>query len=102
MDLNNFSTNYLNNFLDTVSIEQKSVFLLDDFNVNVLNYNNDNPTNEFLDFLACNSFVPHILQLTRVTSHSKKLIDNILSYIVSPDAIFGNLTLTILITFLNL
>ena len=95
MDLNNFSTNYLNNFLDTVSIEQKSVFLLDDFNANVLNYNNDNPTNEFLNFLASNSFVPYILQLTRITSHSKKLIGNIFSYIVSPDAIFGNLTLTI-------
>ena len=79
MDLNNFSTNYLNNFLDTVSIEQKSVFLLDDFNVNVLNYNNDNPTNEFRNFLASNSFVPYILQLTRITSHSKKLIDNIFS-----------------------
>ena len=102
MDLNNFSTNYLNNFLDTVSIEQKSVFLLDDFNVNVLNYNNDNPTNEFLNFLASNSFVPYILQLTRITSHSKKLIGNIFSYIVSPDAIFGNLTLTISDHLLNL
>ena len=61
MDLNDFNTNYLNNFLDKVSKEQKSVFLLVDFNVNLLNYNDHNLTNEFLDSLASNSFVPYIL-----------------------------------------
>ena len=62
MDLNYSNTNYLNNLLDKVSKEQKSVFLLGDFNVNLLNYNDHNPTNEFLDSLASNSFVPYILQ----------------------------------------
>ena len=61
MDLNDFNTSYLNNFLDKVSKEQKSVFLLVDFNVNLLNYNDHNLTNEFLDSLASNSFVPYIL-----------------------------------------
>ena len=95
MNLNNSSTNYLNNLLDKVSKEQKSVFLLGDFNVNLLSYNNHNPTNEFLDFLASNSFVPYVLQPTPLTSHSKTFIDNILSNIVSPEAISGNLNLTI-------
>ena len=95
MDLNDFNTNYLNNLLDKVSKEQKSVFLLGDFNVNLLNYNDHNPTNEFLDSLASNSFVPYILQPTRLTSHSKTLIDNIFSNIISLEAIFGNLTSTI-------
>ena len=95
MDLNDFNTNYLNNLLDKVSKEQKSVFLLGDFNVNLLNYNDHNPTNEFLDSLASNSFVPYILQPTRLTSHSKTLIDNIFSNIISPEAISGNLTSTI-------
>ena len=95
MDLNDFNTNYLNNLLDKVSKEQKSVFLLGDFNVNLLNYNDHNPTNEFLDSLASNSFVPYILQPTRLTSHSKTLIDNIFSNIISPEAISGNLTATI-------
>ena len=79
MDLNDFNTNYLNNLLDKVSKEQKSVFLLGDFNVNLLNYNDHNPTNEFLDSLASNSFVSYILQPTRLTSHSKALIDNTFS-----------------------
>ena len=52
MDLNDFNTDYLNNLLDKVSKEQKFVFLIADFNVSLLNYNNHNPTNEFLDSLA--------------------------------------------------
>ena len=95
MDRNDFNTNYLNNLPDKVSKEQKSVFLLGNFNVNLLNYNNHNPTNELLDSLACNSFFPYILQPTPLTSHSKTLIDNILSNIISPGAISGNLTSTI-------
>ena len=63
--------NYLNNLLEKVSKEQKSAFLLGDFNINLLNYNVHSPTNEFLDSLASNSFLPYILQPTRTTSHSK-------------------------------
>ena len=48
MYLNDFNSNYLNNLLDKASKEQKSVFLLGDFNVNLLNYNNHNPTNRTL------------------------------------------------------
>ena len=96
MDLNDFNSNYLNNLLDKVSKEQKSLFLLGDFNVNLLNYNDHNPTNEFLDSpVASNSFVPYILQPTRLTSHSKTCIDNIISNIISPEAISGNLTAAI-------
>ena len=40
MHLNDFNFNYLNNLLDKVSKEQKSVFLPGDFNVNLLNYYN--------------------------------------------------------------
>ena len=75
MDLNDFNCNYLSKLLENISKEQKSVFLLGDFNVNLLNYNEHNQTNEFLDFLASNSFIPLILP-TRITSHSNTLIDN--------------------------
>ena len=95
MDLNDFNTNHLKNLHDKVSKKQKSVFLLGAFNVNLLNYNNHNPTNELIDSLASNSFVPYILQPARLTSHSKTLIDNIFSNIISTYAITGNLTSTI-------
>ena len=95
MDVSDFNKNYLNTLLDKLSIENKQVFLLGDFNVNLLNYNDHQPTNEFLDSLASNSFIPYILQPTRITSHSKTLIHNIFSNIISHEMISGNITATI-------
>ena len=42
MDLTVFNCNYLNKLLENISNEQKSIFLLGDFNVNRLNYNEHN------------------------------------------------------------
>ena len=66
MDVTDFNSNYLNKLLEKVSKEQKFVFLLGDFNINLLNYNVHNPTNELLDSLASDSFLPYILQPTRL------------------------------------
>ena len=52
MDLADFNCNYLNKLLENTSKEQKSIFILGDFNVNFLNYNEHNETNEFLNSLA--------------------------------------------------
>ena len=95
MDLADFDCNYLNKLLENTSKEQKSIFLLGDFNVNLLNYNEHNENNEFLDSLASNSFTPSILQPTTITSHSNTLTDNIFSNVIDPDIISGNLTATI-------
>ena len=70
MDVSDFNKNYLNTLLDKLSKENKQVFLLGDFNVYLLNYNHHQPTNEFLDSLASNSFIPYILQPTRITIYS--------------------------------
>ena len=51
MDLPDFNCNYLNKLLKNISKEQKSIFLLGDFNANLLSYNEHNSTNEFLDFI---------------------------------------------------
>ena len=48
MDLDEFNNIYLNPLLDKISKESKSVFLLSDFNVNLLKYNH--------------MFLPHIVQ----------------------------------------
>ena len=82
MDLTDFNCNYLNKPLENISKEQKYIFLLGDFNINLLNYNEHNQTNEFLNSLASNSFIPSILQPTRITSHSTTLIDNIFSNVM--------------------
>ena len=61
----------------------------------MLNYNEHQPTNEFLDSLASNPIIPYILQPASLTSHSKTLIDNIFSNALSCETISGNITATI-------
>ena len=64
-----------------LSKEHKQVFFLGDF-VNLLNYNDHQLSNEFLDHLASHPFIPYFLQPTKLTSDSKTLIDNIFFNIV--------------------
>ena len=85
----------LNPLFDKLSKENKQLFLLGDFSINLLNYNDHEPTNEFLDTFVSNSFLPYILQPTRLTSHSKTLIDNKFPNVISYEVISGNITATI-------
>ena len=55
MDVLDFKNNYLNQMFEIVFKEQKQVFLLGDFNIYLLNYNDYQPTNDFLDSLASTS-----------------------------------------------
>ena len=64
MDVIQFN-NYLNQILEKVPIEQQQIFALGDFDINLLNYNVHQPTNDFLDSLASNCIIPYILQTTR-------------------------------------
>ena len=52
-----------------LSKENKQVSLLGDFKINLLNYNDHQLTNEFLDSLASNSFIPYILKPTTIFSN---------------------------------
>ena len=92
MDLTDFNSNYVNSLLEKISKEQKSVFLLGDFNINLMIYNVHKPTNEVSDSPSSNSFLPYILLPTRITSHSKTLIDSIFTNVTLPDSISGNIT----------
>ena len=60
MDLTDFNCNYLSKPLEKIFNDQISTSLLRDFNLNLLNYNEHNQTNGFLDPLASNSFIPLI------------------------------------------
>ena len=95
MNINEFSDDYLNELLDKLSKESKTILLLDDFNINLLNYDIHPPTNKVLDSLSSHYFLPHILQPSRVTSNSKTLI-HIFSIMAVPNITSGNLTASIL------
>ena len=96
LDLTDFNCNYLNKVLEIISKEQISIFLHGHFNVNLLNYNEHNQANEFLDSLAFNSFIPLILKPTRITSRSDTLIDNIFSNVLIQTGTGPNLMVKIL------
>ena len=87
INLTDFNCSYLNKLLENISKEQKYFFLLADFN-----YNKNDQTNEFLDFLASNSYIPLILQPTGIASHSNTLIDNIFLNVIEADITLSNLT----------
>ena len=71
--------------------ENKTVFLLGDYNVDLSKYEQHSPNSEFLDFLASSMFLPYIIQPTRVASNSKFIINYIFSNVISTDIISGNL-----------
>ena len=48
----------INKLFDKLSKENKSIFLLGDFNINFLNYEIHPPTNEFLDSHSSITFSP--------------------------------------------
>src|ERR1700733_9640988 len=56
---------------------KREIILLGDFNVDLLKYNNHQPTNQFLETITSHHFLPAILRPTRITDTSATLIDNI-------------------------
>ena len=66
-----------------------------DFNINLMNYEADNPTSHVLDNICLNSFFSYINIPTHHTSQSKTLIDNILYNGINGNTISGNITTNI-------
>ena len=60
MDLTDFNCSYLNKLLESIS--KGFIFLFGDFIVNLFSCNEHKQTNEFLDTLASNSFIPLIIE----------------------------------------
>ena len=73
-----FNENYILPLMDKLSREKKDILIMGDFNINLLNYNNDKDTTTFLDTMFSNSFSPFITLPARVGNTSETLIDNIL------------------------
>ena len=77
--------------LEKVSSENKEVFLMGDFNINLLNYESNRETADFLNNMHSNSIVLYITLPTHITPRSKTLFDNIFFNEINEAAISGNL-----------
>ena len=89
--IDEFNNQFLSPMLEKVSFENKEVYLMGDFNINLLNYESNQETADFLNNMHSNSLVPYITLPTRITPRSKTLIDNIFFNEINEAALSGNL-----------
>ena len=72
-----FRSEYMDKTLNKLLKSKKTVALLGDFNINLLDYSKHTAINEYYDKISAVGFRPLILQPTRISSKSSTLIDNI-------------------------
>ena len=78
MDIDEYNSLF-EKVMDKISYENKEFYLLGDFNLDLLQMDDDSKIDDFYNIISSNFLVPHITIPTRVTSTSKTLIDNIFS-----------------------
>ena len=62
-----------------ISNENKIAYLMGDYNINLLNFVTHQKTNDFVDNVIAQVFIPHTTKPTRITSNSATLIDHVYS-----------------------
>ena len=75
-EVSDFTNNSITPLLDKLANENKDIMIMDDFNINLINYNDDKNAGNFLDTMFSQSFLPYIITPTRITRNIKTLIDN--------------------------
>ena len=84
------------NLFDKISKKQNKVlFLHGDFNINLLNDEQDTSENKLFDSLSSHLFLRYIFQPARGIENFKTLTDNIVSHANSPNILSNNLTSSI-------
>ena len=95
LQINDFKSDFISPLLLKLQKESsKRIFLLGDFNIDLLKYELSDSINNFIDTLSSNFLLPHILLPTRI-SKTSTLIDNIFSNSTSLEEIeSGDVTST--------
>ena len=89
-NVTNFN-NHVSSILQKVQKENKSLLIMGDFNINLVNYDSHPETNDFINLMVSHYLLPHILHPTRVTDHSATIIDNIFCNTLEFETQSGNL-----------
>ena len=87
--------NHMQEIMSKIDNENKTTFIMGDFNLNLLNSENHVLTSDFINTMFANHFQPLILQPTRVTDSTSTLIDNIFSNDLSCRVTSGNILIQI-------
>ena len=83
---------FIKNTMQKIIKERKNIFFMGDFNLNLLNYETHDETNNFLNSMISYSLLPYILHTTRVTDYSSAVIENIFSNITDCESKGGNIS----------
>ncbi len=75
-NLTNF-TEVMADIFEKLNKMNKYVYLLGDYNINLLNVGSHSPTTEFIDTMFSSSFIPLINRPTRITNDTATITDNI-------------------------
>ena len=84
-------TEYMDMTMNKLSKENKLIFVMEDFNLNLLNCESHSETNDFLNCMVSHYLLPYILHPTQVTDHSATVIDNIFCNNTVYDTFSGNI-----------
>ena len=76
-DITEFNNHFEELLNKHTSKSKKSMFILGDFNINLLNTDSHKGSLEFAELMYGNGLVPLIKKPTRITEYSATLIDNI-------------------------
>ena len=71
-EVSDFTNNYITPLLDKLSNENKDIMIMGDFNINLINCNDDKNTGSLLDTVLSQSFyltLQHPLELQEILKH---------------------------------
>ena len=85
----------MQDLLNNSFITTKQVYILGDFNTNLLNYDSHIPSTKFISLFLSQSFLPYSVHPTRVSDESATIIDNIFSNACNFDNISGDILIQI-------
>ena len=71
--------------MQIIGREKKDVYLMGDFNINLMNCDSDGRVKDFVDFLTSFGLFPLITKPTRISSSASTLIDNIFTNCIQDD-----------------
>ena len=95
MPTKEFNKNIITNIFSRINMEGKRLVLLGDFNINLLDYKNNNEVKNFVDILQSNLIAPTKNLPTRVSTQSSTLIDNMFISLFNTEIYAGNLLVRI-------
>ena len=90
-----FNDIYLKDLLENLSHENKTIVKMGDFNIDLLKYDTEKDSADFLDSMYASFILPYISTPFRVIPRSKTLVDNIFSNNIEDGSISWNIVTTI-------